>query len=70
MRVGDGSVVAWGSNSYGQCNVPSPPVGLSYVEIAAGLYHSVGRLSNGSIIAWGLNTDGQCNAPSSPPGLS
>jgi alpha-tubulin suppressor-like RCC1 family protein len=35
-RRSDGSVVAWGQNWYGQCNVPALPPGLSYVEVAAG----------------------------------
>ena len=34
-RRSDGSVVAWGHNDYGQCNVPALPVGLTYVEVAA-----------------------------------
>src|SRR5512144_3254140 len=37
----DGSVVAWGDNSYRQCMVPALPAGLSYVEIAGGAYHSL-----------------------------
>src|SRR5262245_5617339 len=36
-RRSDGSVVAWGDNSIGQCKVPALPPGLTYVEIAAGL---------------------------------
>ena len=35
-RRSDGSVVAWGYNAYGQCNVPALPAGLTYVEVAAG----------------------------------
>ena len=35
-RRSDGSVVAWGDNAYGQCNVPALPAGLTYVEVAAG----------------------------------
>jgi len=36
----DGSIVAWGDNSYGQCNVPAPNEG--FVVIAGGYYHSLG----------------------------
>src|SRR5512136_247400 len=36
----DGSVVAWGWNAYGQCNVPSPNSG--FVAVAGGGEHSVG----------------------------
>src|SRR5436189_127948 len=34
-RRSDGSVVAWGDNTSGQCNVPALPAGLTYVEVAA-----------------------------------
>ena len=43
VRRNDGSVVAWGENSLGQCNVPALPPGLSYVEVAAGAGHTVAR---------------------------
>ena len=52
-RRSDGSVVAWGDNTYGQCNVPALPAGLTYVEIAAGCSHTVARRSDGSVVAWG-----------------
>jgi hypothetical protein len=69
-RRSDGSVIAWGFNSYGQCNVPALPPGQTYVEFAAGAYHTVARRSDGSVIAWGWNDDGQCNVPPLPPGLA
>src|SRR4030095_7826128 len=50
-RRSDGSVVAWGDNLYGQCNVPVLPAGLSYVEIEAGFGHLVARRSDGSVVA-------------------
>ena len=34
----DGSIVAWGDNEDGQCNVPSPNTG--FVAVAGGGYHS------------------------------
>src|SRR6188472_907431 len=66
----DGSVVAWGFNDYGQCDVPALSAGLSYVEVAAGAFHSAARRSDGSVVAWGENASGQCNVPALPAGLS
>lgn len=57
----DGSVVAWGNNSYGQTNVPA---GLSNViAIAAGDYHSLALKADGTVTVWGDNSYGQSNAP-------
>jgi hypothetical protein len=53
--------VAWGYNSYGQCNVPSPNTG--FVAIAAGVYHSLGVRADGSIVAWGAGQAGQSGWP-------
>src|SRR5262245_54234235 len=61
VRRSDGSVVAWGDNLDGQCNVPALPPGLSYVEVAAGGLHTVARRSDGSVVACGYNANGQCN---------
>ncbi|NIM51884.1 MAG: hypothetical protein GTO22_22010, partial [Gemmatimonadales bacterium] len=36
----DGSIVAWGWNDYGQCDVPSPNTG--FVAVAGGGFHSLG----------------------------
>ena len=60
----DGTIVAWGANDYGQCDVPSP--NADFVAIAAGYAHFLGLKSDGSVVAWGgLNDYGQCNVP--PP---
>src|SRR5580765_3814477 len=69
-RRGDGSVVAWGGNPYGACNVPALQTGLAYVEVAAGGAHTAARRSDGSVVAWGRNDFGQCNVPALPPGLT
>jgi hypothetical protein len=69
-RRSDGTVVAWGDNTSGQCNVPAAPPGLTYVEIDGGLAHSVARLSDGTARAWGDNAAGQCDVPALPAGLS
>ncbi|MBK6900025.1 MAG: hypothetical protein IPH09_12405 [bacterium] len=49
----DGSVVVWGWNEYGQCNVPAP--NADFVAVAAGFRHSLGLKSDGTIVAWGSN---------------
>ena len=36
----DGTIVAWGSNRFGQCNVPEPNEG--FVAVAVGAYHRPG----------------------------
>ena len=58
----DGSIVAWGLNGHGQCDIPSPNSG--FIAISAGMYHSLGLKQDGSIVAWGNNYYGQCNIPS------
>ena len=56
----DGTVVAWGSNDYGQTNVPE---GLdNVVAIDAGGNHSLALKSDGTVVAWGIN-DRQTNIP-------
>jgi hypothetical protein len=57
----NGTVVAWGTDTFGQTNVPG---GLSNVTaIAAGDYHSLALKQDGTIVAWGSNADGQTNVP-------
>ena len=54
------SVIAWGDNSFGQCNVP---LGLTNADaVAGGGFFSL-ALQNGTVIAWGDNTYGQTNIP-------
>jgi len=55
-----GSIVAWGDNSKGQCNVPPG----EYTDMACGDWHSVAVTASGAIRCWGDNTMGACNAPS------
>ncbi|HZN38158.1 MAG TPA: RCC1 domain-containing protein, partial [Planctomycetota bacterium] len=59
-----------GYNGAGQCNVPSLPSGLTYVEVAAGYAHTVARRSDGSVVAWGYDGYYQCNVPALPPGMT
>jgi hypothetical protein len=51
----DGTVVAWGQNDSGQCNVP---VG-TYRAVAAGADFSLAIRTDGSLAVWGGNSDGQ-----------
>jgi trimeric autotransporter adhesin len=61
----NGTVVAWGSNGQGQCNVP---LDLSNVTaIVAGCYASLALKRDGTVVFWGGNGYGQQNVP---PGLS
>ncbi len=63
----DGSIVAWGWNLYGQCNVPEP--NADFVAAAAGYMFTLGLKEDGSIVAWGRNMYGQCNVPEPNTGL-
>ena len=50
------SIVAWGSNQFGQLNVPAPNTG--FVAVAAGDGFSLGLKANGTLLAWGqINQD-------------
>jgi alpha-tubulin suppressor-like RCC1 family protein len=61
----DGHVLAWGSNTWGQTNVP--PGLTNVVAIAAGWYHGLALKDDGTVTAWGYNVDGETSVP---PGLS
>ena len=66
----DGAVVAWGDNQWGQINVQALPPGVTYVEVAEGIYHTAARRSDGSVVAWGHNAYGQSNVPVLTSGLA
>jgi RHS repeat-associated protein len=64
----DGTVWAWGYNSYGQLGNGTStnyysPLAISgvgnVVGVAAGAYHTVALCSNGTVWAWGYNNSGQ-----------
>lgn len=61
----NGTVIAWGDNSGGQCNVPADITNA--VAVAGGYWHSAALRADGTVIAWGDNTYGQTNLP---PGLT
>jgi alpha-tubulin suppressor-like RCC1 family protein len=54
----DGTVVAVGYNSYGQCDVSN---WTDIVQADGGYEHTVGLMSDGNVVAVGDNTYGQCN---------
>lgn len=57
-RTESGTVVATGSNSYGQCNTKK---WSDIVLVAAGAYHTVGLRADGTVVATGMNEFGQCD---------
>jgi hypothetical protein len=54
----DGTVVAWGRNSDGECNVPAG----TYRAIGAGAHFSLAVRTDGSLAAWGNDLQGQVTA--------
>lgn len=57
----NGTVVAWGNNTYGQCRVPA---GLAnVVATVGGTFHSLALKGDGSVVAWGRNHEGQTDVP-------
>ena len=64
----DGTVWAWGRNTYGQLGIGSTtekktPIQLGslsgVIAIAAGTFHSIALKSDGTVWAWGVNKYGQ-----------
>ena len=57
----DGTVVAQGANSHGQCNVGD---WSDIVQVSAGRTHTVGLKADGTVVARGSNSSGECNVSS------
>ena len=57
----DGTVVATGANSSGQCDTSD---WADIVAVSAGKNHTVGLRSDGTVVATGANDDGQCRTDS------
>ncbi len=64
----DGTLLLWGTNSYGQIGLPSTttqvttPTVLSYLrftDVCLGSSHVIGIASNGTVYSWGRNNKGQ-----------
>jgi hypothetical protein len=57
----NGTVIAWGDNHYGQCDVP---VGLSNVTAVTATEHrSLALRNDGTVVAWGANFRGEGSVP-------
>lgn len=60
-RRSDGSLVCWGDNSFGQCNVPASlgPV----ISVDTGTTFTVAVRADGTLRAWGSNSQGETRVP-------
>jgi hypothetical protein len=58
----NGTVVAWGSDDSGQCQVPES-IQRRVVAVAAGDLHSLALLSTGTVVAWGNIDNDRCTVP-------
>jgi alpha-tubulin suppressor-like RCC1 family protein len=63
----DGEVIAWGSNGFGQCDVPDGIV--NPVRVAAWEHHALALQADGTVVAWGANQYGQSTVPADLPPL-
>lgn len=54
----DGTVLAAGNNSFGQCNVSG---WTDVIQVAAGAMHTLGLRADGTVLATGDNHYGQCD---------
>merc|ERR1712008_16440 len=50
-------------NIHKQCNIPALTGNQTYVQVAAGAWHTVLIRSDGSAVACGENDDGRCDVP-------
>jgi alpha-tubulin suppressor-like RCC1 family protein len=66
----DGRVFVQGANAYGECRVPSPPLGLHYLGVSLGSSGAAALRSDGEVVVWGsINPPNGVIAPSVPLGL-
>ncbi len=63
-----GTLVCWGDNSFGQCNVSSGLTGLK--AVAGGGGTSLALKSDGTVVCSGDNSFGQCNVPAGLGGVT
>lgn len=63
----DTSIMAWGSNDYGEVDVPEPNSG--FIAIDARFYHSIALRADGTVAVWGRNDYGQSDVPAPNAGF-
>ncbi len=63
----DGTVVAWGDNTFGQTTIPAGLSGV--VAVSAGDHHSMALKADGTVVAWGSTGAGQTTTPSGLSGV-
>ncbi|MBN2159377.1 MAG: PASTA domain-containing protein [Spirochaetes bacterium] len=72
----DGTLWAWGSNTYGQLGLGDYEPRISptqvgddrdWVAVSVGWYHSMALKANGKLYTWGKNTDGQLGLGDNTP---
>merc|ERR1711879_593175 len=59
----DGTALAFGHNSWGQCDIPALDGDVKYAQVAAGASHTVLLRTDGTALACGKNSSGQCRIP-------
>ena len=63
----DGTVVCFGDNSSGQCDVPAGLTGVK--EVSCGALHTMALKTDGTLVGWGLNGEGQITPPGGLTGV-
>ncbi len=59
----DGTVVAWGSEDTGVCDVPEGLSGVEDVGADRISEYAMALKEDGTVVVWGKNTYGECNVP-------
>ena len=66
----DGQAIGIGCNQFGQITIPELPHGVTYVQAAAGKFHTVLLRSDGRAVAFGRDTAGETNLPTLEDGVT
>ncbi|CAE7266163.1 HERC4 [Symbiodinium natans] len=76
LLLSDGDAVAFGRNSYGQCEIPElpdeeeDPAASRYIGASAGISHTALLRSDGQAVVFGSTSSGECQVPELPAGTS